>query len=571
MARKPTPTTAVKWRRDIAFGLGLILLVGVFTALPTIYLTIGSFDVSGVAEPFQPGLDNWRNMATEPGIRRAIGNSLLLALRAPLGSAIALVIAWLLVRIEIPGRRLIEYGLWFAFFLPTLPLAIGWILLLDPNFGLLNDALQRLGVASGPTFTPYSILGIMWVHLSLTVVPINVILLTPAIAQMDASFEEAATMSGAGRIRSLLRITLPLLAPAVLTSLILGFIKALEAFEVEQILGVPAKIRVFATTIYDFVHWDPPRLGDAMALSTILLLILLAATLLYRWLMRGGEGHATVTGKATRLRAAWRPRWAWIASVVIFAYMAIGIVLPVLILCLGTFTRLFGFFFLPNAWTTRHWLSVLSNPDFVGAFANSFIVAGSTALIGCVIYGLLGWILARRRLWGRAILNILIWLPWGVPGILLGLSMLIFMLHIPGLSLLHGSVAALTLVLLVKEAPLGVQMLKTAILQIATELEEAAGMSGATFATTMWRISMPLVAPMIGSVFILTFVAAFRDISTTVLLAGPDSHTMAIMMIELGEDGRFEEMSVIGVILSVAVLALTIGMRRLQAHVAIKA
>jgi iron(III) transport system permease protein len=556
---------------SVASGVALLLAVGLFTAMPTFYLLVGGFNVAGHGELFRLGLDNWREIAGDPSIERAVGYSFLMSLRAPLGVAIAFVIAWLLVRVEVPGRRFIEYGLWFAFFLPTLPLTIGWILLLDPNYGLLNDFVQRIGLASGPVFSAYSVANIMWVHLSLTIIPINVILLSPAIAQMDAAFEEAATMSGAGRLKTMMRITLPLMAPALLTCTILGFIKALEAFEVEQVLGVPVKINVFATKIYDFVHWDPPRLGEGMALSSLLLVILLAATLLYRWAMKSGEGYATVTGKTNRLRPATRPRWAWIASVAIFTYMAIGVVLPIVVLTLGTFTRLFGFFFMPNAWTTRHWVAVLSDSHFVAAFGNSFLVAGATAIIGAALYTLLAWVLARGSLWGRHWLNLLVWLPWGVPGILLGLSMLVFILHLPGFALLHGTVGSLVLVMLVKEIPLGVQMLKTAIVQIARELEEAASMSGASFVLTIRRIVLPLIAPMMGSVLLLAFVAAFRDVSTTILLSGPNSRTMAILMIELGEEGRFEAMAVVGVILSLVVLAMTFFMRQLQSRAAVHA
>jgi iron(III) transport system permease protein len=265
------------------------------------------------------------------------------------------------------------------------------------------------------------------------------------------------------------------------------------------------------------------------------------------------------------------PRPGWIASAIIFAYMALAILLPICVLLLGTFTRLFGFFFMANAWTLRHWVSVLADPGFRQAFVNSFLVAGGTAAVGTLVYALLAWCIARSTLWGRQILSLLVWLPWAIPGILLGFSMLTLLLNLPGFSLIHGTVLSLILVLLIKEVPLGVQMLKIAILQIARELEEAGRTSGASFAAIFRRILLPLIAPMFGSVFLLTFVAAFRDISATILLAGPNSRTMAILMIELGEEGRFEAMAVVGVILSLVVLAMTAAMRRLQARVSLLA
>jgi iron(III) transport system permease protein len=225
---------------------------------------------------------------------------------------------------------------------------------------------------------------------------------------------------------------------------------------------------------------------------------------------------------------------------------------------------------MPNPWTSKHWVSVLNDPHFLNAFSNSFLVASLTALIGTITFVLLAWAIVRSRLWGRALLNLLVWLPWGIPGILLGLSTLILILNLPGLVLIHGTIGALVLVLLIKEMPLGVQMIKTSMMQIAKELEEAGQMAGARFGTILLRIIIPLIAPMIGSVFLLTFVAAFRDISASILLAGPNSRTMAIFMIELGEEGRFEAMAVIGVILSFVVLLMTIAMRMLQSRIGIQ-
>jgi iron(III) transport system permease protein len=225
---------------------------------------------------------------------------------------------------------------------------------------------------------------------------------------------------------------------------------------------------------------------------------------------------------------------------------------------------------MPNPWTSKHWVSVLNDPHFLNAFSNSFLVASLTAVIGTITFVLLAWAIVRSRLWGRALLNLLVWLPWGIPGILLGLSTLILILNLPGLVLIHGTIGALVLVLLIKEMPLGVQMIKTSMMQIAKELEEAGQMAGARFGTILLRIIIPLIAPMIGSVFLLTFVVAFRDISASILLAGPNSRTMAIFMIELGEEGRFEAMAVIGVILSFVVLLMTIAMRMLQSRIGIQ-
>jgi iron(III) transport system permease protein len=554
--------------RPFLFGLLLVAVVGILTAFPTLYLLVNSFNIAQPGHPFVFGTSVWGEVLTDPRVRRSIGYTFLLSLRAPIGVTIAFVIAWLLIRIKIPGSRFIEYALWFSFFLPTLPLAIGWIVLLDPDHGLINDLILRVFpfIHEAP-FSIYSVSGIMWVHLSLTVIPINVILLSPAIQQMDAVYEEAALTSGASNGMILRRITLPLLAPAVFTALIIGFIKSLETFEVEEVLGTPANINVYATTIYDYVQGNPPLLPQAMALSTFFLFVLLIVTMIYRFFMRHGEGHATIVGKTSRIGSGARPKWAYIASILMFVYLAIGVVVPIVTLLLGTFTKLFGFFFMKNAWTAQHWIDVFADSSFRASMANSFLVAILSAVIGTVCYALLAWCLVRSKLWGRQLLSVFVWLPWSIPGILLGLSLLTLILNVRSLSVINGTIVPMVLIILIKEIPIGVQMLKTSIVQIASELEEAGQTSGARFSMIFRRITLPLIAPMFGSVFILVFVSAFRDISATILLSGPNSQTMPLLMIGLLEEGRFESAAVIGVVLSVVVLIMTVAMTKLQLRV----
>src|SRR5262249_44946057 len=204
-------------------------------------------------EPFRLGWDGWAELFTSPITISSIGYSFLLAIRVPIGLVIAFGIAWSLVRLDIPGRRFIVYALWFTYFLPAVPMTMGWILLLDENYGIINQLLQRLSLASGPVFSIYSIGGILWVHLTLSTIPVMVILLEPAIRQLDVRNEEAALMCGVSRLRTLLRVTFPLIAPTVALTLIAGLAKSLELFEIERLLGVPARVYVFATRIYDLL------------------------------------------------------------------------------------------------------------------------------------------------------------------------------------------------------------------------------------------------------------------------------------------------------------------------------
>lgn len=540
-----------------SLGLALIAVVGALTAAPVLYVLIDSFNVSAAGEPFRFGLTGWAQIFASPKTLSSIGYSFLLSIRIPIGIAVAFVIAWLLVRVQIPGHRFIEHALWFGFFLPVLPMSMGWVLLLDSNYGLVNVLLKKLPFVHQSPFSIYSVPGIIWVHLSLTTVPVMVILLAPALRNLDAAIEEAADVSGASTLATLRRVTIPLMLPAILTAFIAGFIRSLEVFEVEQFLGTPAGIYVYSTRIYDLIASDPPVYPQAMALSALFLALLLIVALLYQRLVARAGHRATLTGRAVRLAPRRAGRWAPAATAILLLYLAVSIGLPLVVLILGSFNRLFGFFFLANGWTFDHWHTVLADRAFAQATASSILIGLAAALAGTLGYALVAWLLARARVSGAGTLSLLIWLPWAIPGLVLGLTLSTIVLETPGLSLFYGTMGPLVLAMIIKSMPIGVQMIRTALLQISRDLEEAAQISGARFAAVFRRVTLPLIAPMCAAVFLLVFMATVSDISTLVLLASPSTRTLSLLMFEFATSSRPEAAAVIGVIIAVVCLVIT--------------
>jgi iron(III) transport system permease protein len=550
------PVTMPAPRGHWLAGLGFLVLIGTITLAPVLYVVVESFDVAPLGTPFRFGLDGWADLLASPRTASAIAYSFVLSMRVPIAIAVALAIAWLLIRIEVPGRRFIELTLLFGFFLPSVPMTIGWILLLDSSYGLLNILAQKLPFVSGPPFSIYSVPGIMWVHLSLTTVPIMVILLTPALRQLDLSYEEAAEMAGAPAWSVWSKVILPLIAPAIITALIAGLIRSLETFEVEQLIGVPANIFVYATRIFEMVNREPPLFPQAMALSTVFLAILLLLAGLFQLYLRRAGARATLTGKGLRRNA--RPRaWARLASLLLFAYVGFSILLPLAVLIAGSFNKLFGFFFIAEPWTSSHWTEVLSDETFLSAAVNSVGLGGAVGTIGVVLFALAAWTIVRSRLWSRGIASFLIWLPWAIPGLVLGVTLLSLLLNVPGLNRLYGTLLPLVLALIVKELPIGVQLIRVAIAQTSPELEEAGRMAGANFLHTFRRITLPVIAPTLISVFLLVFASTVRDISTVVLVAAPGTRTLSLLMFDYASSGRFEQAAVIGVIIALIALAVS--------------
>lgn len=554
-----TPTRPRRWTRRsdgrrVGPGVVLVAIVAVFTVVPVLYVVVGSFNLADPGQPLSFGLEGWREALSEAKSVSSIGYSFLLSIRIPIAVLVAFVISWLLIRVEIPARRFIEYSLWFAFFLPVLPVTIGWLLLADPHYGALNKLFMQLPFVDGPLFNMYSVEGILWVHLTLTSIPIMVILLSPAMRRFDASYEEAASMSGVGAVRTLRRVTLPLLAPAVLTALLAGLIKSLEVFEVERILGTPVGIDVYATRIYDLVTWEPPRYAQGMALSTLFLVLLLLVALVYQRLSKRYGGNATVTGRAVRLQPRMRGRWSYVLSGILLSYLTVGVFLPLAVLIVGSFNTLFGFFDIADPWTTEHWTRTLRDPAFVRATINSLVLGVGAAGVGTILFALLAWVIVRSQIWGRTALSVLVWLPWSIPGLLLGIAFLSILVSTPGISVFYGTMVPLVVAMIVRELPIGVQMIRSSIEQVSGELEEAAAMSGARFFRTFYRVTLPLISPMCVSVFVLVFMATVRDIGTVVLLAAPGTRTLPLLLFEYASSARLEAAAVLGVLIAVVSL-----------------
>lgn len=567
----PQQSTQRLWafRLPAHFTVGFLLLIGVavLTLVPVLVVIIGSFDIQQTGNPATFSLDAWRQTLLEsPRTQSAIAFSFLLALRAPAAALVAFFLAWLLIRTQLPGRSIIEFAFWLAFFFPILPIALGWILLLDPDSGLVNLALKHLIPIDGPIFNIFSVAGILWVHVTAASVPVMVILLGPAIRQLDATLEEAARVCGASPLKVFRKITLPILAPAVLTGALAGFIRSLEAFEVEQLLGRPAGIYVYSTRIYDLITWEPPLFPQAMALSTFMLTVLVIIALFYQRF--SSERHfATITGRSAAFHPLITGRWRYIISAFLFTLITITVVLPITMLVSGSFMKLFGFFTINEPFTIQHWLQVLRDPVFLLSLRNSLLVGLGTASCGVLLYAILAYTLTRSRLFGRRMVDILVWLPWTIPGILLGIGLLWLVLATPLRVLLYGSISVLILALLVKDLPIGTHMMKASIGQIGIELEQSSHVCGAGTLTTFRRIVIPLMRPMLVSIFVLVFISALRDISTTILLVSPATRTLSILMLEYATSSAVEASAVVGVILSTLTIAVALVARRLGLQV----
>lgn len=539
-------------RSRLVWGLILLAATAAVTLGPILVVIEGGASEEGA----------WRSVIHESAhAHAALGYSVLFAARAPFAALIGFFIAWLLIRVPIPGRSFIEFMFWIAFFLPLIPVTLGWMLVLDDHNGLLNTWLKDWFALEQSVFEVNSIGGIFWVHMTASSVPVMIILLGPAIRQMDGTLEDAGRVCGSGALQVFRRITLPLLVPAILTGTILGFIRGLEAFEVEQLLGAPERIYVYSTHVYALVNWEPPRFGEAMALSTLVLFVLLVLALIYQR-YTAARSYATITGSGLSLRQFSIGRWRWALSALFMAVIALIVLVPMGFLALGTAMTLFGFFDLDEPFTWEYWRIVLGDANFVPAVFNTLILGLGAAAIGVFAYAGLAYAIQRTRVALRPLTDFLAWLPWCVPGILLGVGLLTLVLFTPALTPFYGSIGLLIFAISVSQLPLGVSMMKTSVAQIGVELEQASQVCGAARLRTFRRVVLPLMKPMLISMFVLVTIAGIRDVSTVLLLAQPSSLPLSVLMLEYANNGDIEMAACVGVVTAAMVVAVAVVARR---------
>jgi iron(III) transport system permease protein len=548
----------------------LLAFIAFLVVTPLFLLLFNSFQLGKPGGEIVYGLEGWRVAFTSPGIRDAMVNSFSLAItRQLIAIVVGIFLAWLLARTDIPMKRGLEFMFWLSFFLPALPVTLGWILLLDPKYGLVNQLVLKLPFIQDPPFDIYSYWGIIWVHLATTGISIKVMLLTPAFRNLDAALEESSRVAGAGPLKTLLRIIVPVMMPVILVSTILGLIRSLEAFEIELILGVPIGLHVFSTKIHSFVTHEPPQFPPATALGTFFLGMLLLLVALQR-LYLGRRSFTTVTGRGFSTRPISLGRWKYPVFVAVLLLGLTVTLVPTAFLFLGTFMKLFGYFNIQNPFTLDNWKGVLSDPILLRSLKNTLVLGFSTAGLGIFLSSLVAYVIVKSRFKARAVLDFISWLPWSIPGILLGMALLWTFLLIHKIAPIYGTMGALVLAMTISGLPVCVQVIKSFLMQLGDELEEASMVAGASWLTTYRRIVLPLLLPCLIVVGLLEFISAARNISTVVLLATGQTRTLSLLMLDFTAGAELERATVVAALIVALVVLAALTARSLGGHFSIR-
>jgi len=540
----------------------VLALVAFLVLFPLGMLLFGSLWTSRPGFPGSITLDNYVKAYTSAETYQVLLTTvLLIGAKTMLAVVFATTLAWIVTRTDTPFRNALEILATLPFFVPGLLETIAWIMLLSPNTGTINVWLRALFGLQGAPFNVYSLGGMIWV-MSLGSTSFIFLLVVNALRNMDASLEESARASGAGAVRVALTVTLPLVAPIILSAGMLSFIRAMDAFETPVLLGLPAKVFVFSNRIFAAVQYDyPVNYGLATALGVSFFALMIALIIVQNKILKGKD-FSIVTGKGFRPRVVRLGRFKYVTLAFCLLYFVIATALPLSQVFIGSFLKVFS---LPrwDLFTFDNYLAILSDLTLWRGLINTFIVCGAAAAITVLLCTMVAYITTRTQYIGRRALDLISWLPWAIPGIVAGLGMLWAYITLP--LPLYGTLVLLVIVLMTTGLPLGTRLMSGVMVQLGRELEESSRVHGGSWPYTFTHIIAPLLKPALAGAFLLLFVGFSRAVSATILFVGPGTELLAVTLFSYSQAGRFQIVSALAIVLMVINVTALVVARKLGA------
>jgi iron(III) transport system permease protein len=536
-----------------------LLIVGFLALVPFCFMVWQSFLTPETAD--QPSvftLSNYITAYTDKETITTLANSIEFSVGASLVAfTIGTALAWINERTNTPMRRLFYALSIVPLIIPSILFTIAWIMLLSPKIGIINMAFQAVFGLQSPPFNIYSMGGMIWVD-GLHYSPMAFLLMTAAFKAMDPSLEESAVMSGSSIMRTLWRITLKLAIPAIVATILTLFVRAIESFEVPALLGLPAGIQVFTSAIYQAIHQFPSQLGLASAFSVLLLLITSGGIYIQARISSSSSKYVTVTGKGFRPRSIDLGGWRYVTLGVFLLYFLLIVVLPFLVLLWSSLQK---FYAPPSAEALKHltldgYRYVLDSDTILHALFNSVWMGMACATIVMLLSAVVCWVVVKTKIPGRWLLDNLASLPMVFPGLVLGVSIMIFYLTFDiGI---YGTFWIILLAYVTRFMPYGLRYNTTSMIQIHKDLEDSAGMSGAGWVTVFTKVILPLLKPGMVAGWIYVMIVSVRELSSSILLYSPGNEVISIVIWELWENGQYVELSALSVLFILLLLMLVL-------------
>ncbi|MHB1778097.1 MAG: ABC transporter permease, partial [Acidimicrobiales bacterium] len=507
----------------------------VFLLLPVFYMFYGVsfFKIIG-ATTF-----TFLSFVTSRAALNLLATSLEFAVpHAVIAVGLGVLYAWFIARTDIPGKKIFELLPLLGLTIPFVVKAFSWTFLFAPTSGLINVALKLAFGSGAPVFNVFSMLGLILAAAS-GGIPLAYLITLPAMRSIDFSLEEASKISGNGLLRTLRKVTLPLVMPAVLSAFLLITISGFDNFDYPFIIGQPAGIHVLATEVYFYAaERSPPSYGDAAIISAFYILITLILVGVYIWMTHRSYKYTTVTGKPSARTLYKLGSWKVAGVLVCFAIMAFDFFLPFAAIVFVSLTSLATFagnhvlikFNFPQAYITA-----IHIPLFYQALTDTLEIALSSAVLITIAGTILAYAALRNKTRGARFAEIVSTIPLAFPGIVYAVGLFWMFLILPGANSLFGTIWPLMIALTVVRLPAATRIISANLVQISKELEETSQVVGSSLLRTLRKITLPLITNAIADCFGYNFVDSMRELGAVIMLSSPSALAFTVLITDYYE------------------------------------
>jgi iron(III) transport system permease protein len=511
----------------------LSFLFLVIFIIPLFYLVYGSsvFQLGGATLTW----GTFVNIMTSSATGYLLINTLVFALGgALLATVLATSYAWIVIRTDVPAKRMWELLPILPLTMPFLVKAFAWSYLFAPTTGITNILFKQV-TGIGPIVNIFSMPGLIFA-IGTGGVPLAYLTIEPAVKSMNPAMEEASRIAGNGVLKTLFKVTIPVLIPSILSAYLLLTIIGLTNFDYPYMLGRYANINTLATQVYYSIYASiPPRYGDATIYSVIYIILTFVIVGVYIYVTRQAYKFVVVTGKAPRETVHKLRRWKYVGLLICFLVMFFSFLLPyatLVMMSLTTFLSTAGgqinFFF-----TWQNYIDALNLPLLYTSIYNSIYLGLVSALIGTIIAAFMSYAALKSKVRGARLVDVIASVPMAIPGIVYGLALYWTFLLLPVVNFLYGTIWPLIAALVFIRLPYSVRMVSGSLIQISDELEESSRVSGASWSRTFYKIVLPLMRRGMLNSFIYAFVNSLRELGAVVLLATGSSVVFMTLLLEI--------------------------------------
>lgn len=543
--------------KTVMIGISVLFLV-YFILVPMVNLIIRSVFVDGSLD-----FSNYTKVYSESVNWNALINTVKFAsLTMVLSLAITFPLAWLVGRTDLPFKKFFRTLFVTTYMIPPYVGAIAWTQLLNPKVGYLNKILMSLFNLESAPFNIYTGGGLIWV-LTLFYSPFAFITISRALEKMDPTLEEASRISGASPLKTLFKVTIPLMLPSILAGGLLVFIAAGSCYGIPAIVGMPGGIEVITTRIVSYVYMGTGKgVQEATALAVSLMLIgnlVLVST----GFIQNKRDYVTISGKSTHPNTVEMGKWKWPAFVITSLYGIIAVFIPLFSILVTSLIKSLSKPITFANLSFSNWINVITRSQFLEPIKNSLITATITATVGILLSLMVSYLVVKTKVKYKGVPDYLVTIGGATPSVVIALALIVGFSGQLGLNL-YSSLTILIVAYLVKYLTMGVRTISASIAQVHISLEEAALNSGANFYQAFKDIMMPLIRPSIIAGWFLIFMPSFYELTMSILLYGSRTKTIGVLLYELETYADPQSASVLAVLILSVVLVGNLLVRKIS-------